>query len=106
MSVALEINDTLVESLAPVHLEVLNESHQHNVPDGSESHFKVVIVSELFAGLSLIQRHREMNKLLSTQLSGPVHALALHTYTAEEWAQRGGTVPASPPCRGGMKHQH
>lgn len=101
MSVAQIINDTLVDALAPVHLDVINESNNHNVPPNSETHFKVVIVSDQFADNSLVQRHRTINKLLADQLSGPVHALSLHTHTKSEWLDKGGVVPDSPPCRGG-----
>jgi len=101
MSVASEIHDTLVGEFSPVHLEVINESHQHNVPPGSESHFKVVIISDNFAGQALLSRHRSLNRSLATQLAGPVHALSLHAHTQDEWLAKGESVPASPPCRGG-----
>jgi len=101
ISVAQTINDILVDALAPVHLEVLNESNNHNVPANSETHFKLVVVSEAFAQESLVQRHRRINKLLSEQLAGPVHALSMHTHTEKEWLDKGGLVPESPPCRGG-----
>jgi len=100
-AVAQTINNILVDALSPVHLEVLNESDQHNVPANSETHFKVVVVSEAFATKSLVQRHRTVNKLLSEQLAGPVHALSMHTHTEKEWLAKGGLVPDSPPCRGG-----
>ncbi len=100
-TVAQMINDKLVDALAPVHLDIINESNNHNVPANSETHFKVVVVSDGFADQSLVQRHRSINKLLSDELTGPVHALSLHTHTAQEWADKGGVVPASPPCRGG-----
>ncbi len=101
MQVAQTIHDILVDALTPAHLDVINESHQHNVPANSETHFKVVIVSDQFENQGLVQRHRAVNKLLSEQLQGPVHALSLHTHTVNEWQDRGGVVPASPPCRGG-----
>jgi len=101
MSVANTINDILVDALAPVHLDILNESHQHNVPANAETHFKVIVVSSLFAEQTLVQRHRTVNKLLQAQLDGPVHALSLHTHTEPEWLEKGEMVPASPPCRGG-----
>lgn len=82
------------------HLEVVNESSQHNVPPGSESHFKVVIVSPQFEGKNLVQRHRLVYGLLSEELAGGVHALALHTYSEQDWQQQGG-APDSPDCRGG-----
>ena len=90
-------------ALNPSHLEVINESSNHNVPAGSETHFKVVMVSEQFEGLRLIQRHRLVNDLLHEALAGPIHALSLHLYTVEDWEKRFGSVPQSPPCRGGEK---
>jgi len=105
VSVATEINDIVVDALAPVRLDVIDESHRHNVPSGAESHFKLVIVSEAFAGEGLLARHRRVNRLLADQLSGPVHALGLHTHTPEEWRARGESVPPSPPCRGGAKRE-
>lgn len=101
MSVAQIINDTLVAALEPVHLDILNESNNHNVPANSETHFKVVIVSDQFADNTLVQRHRTINKLLADQLAGPIHALSIHTHTEAEWLKKGGAVPDSPPCLGG-----
>lgn len=101
MSVAELINDKVVDELTPIYLDVINESDNHNVPAGSESHFKLVIVSDAFDGKSLVQRHRQLNNLLADQLAGPIHALSLHTHTPDEWQKRGGAVPDSPPCRGG-----
>ncbi|KRP22380.1 MAG: hypothetical protein ABS22_08865 [SAR92 bacterium BACL16 MAG-120322-bin99] len=85
-------------------MDVTNESHMHSVPAGSESHFKVVLVSDSFAGKRLVQRHQLIYGLLAEQLAGPVHALALHTYTSEEWAEKNGNAPTSPNCLGGSKH--
>lgn len=101
MQVQSSIEARLVDQLAPDHLEVINESDGHNVPRGSETHFKVVIVSDHFEGERLVARHRRINHLLADQLAGPVHALALHTLTRAEWEQRYGAVPESPHCRGG-----
>ena len=105
MSIAAEINDTLVDALSPLRLDVIDESHRHNVPQGAESHFKLVIVSEAFEGQGLVARHRSINRLLADQLAGPVHALGLHTHTPAEWEARGEIVPPSPPCRGGVKRE-
>lgn len=44
--------ETKLQVLQPQFLEVINESHKHNVPVGSESHFKVTIVSSEFNGKS------------------------------------------------------
>jgi BolA protein len=97
--------DRIIEKLDAAfelaHLEVANESGNHNVPPGSETHFKVVLVSEAFSDQRLLNRHRSVNAVLAEELAGGVHALALHTYTPEEWRVRFGDVPMSPPCLGG-----
>lgn len=99
-----QILDRLRGGLEFSHLEVINESSGHNVPAGSETHFKVVAVSAAFAGLSAVKRHQAIYALLREPLSSGVHALALHTYTPDEWAMQG-AAPESPACRGGSKHE-
>ena len=100
MSVQNLIQSKIETALQPSVLEVENESHMHSGP-AAESHFRLVIVSEEFAGKNLLARHRSINKLLAEELSGGVHALAMHTFTAEEWTARGETATPSPACRGG-----
>ncbi|GIX30272.1 MAG: transcriptional regulator BolA [Porticoccaceae bacterium] len=97
---AARIEAKLRAAFAPRHLEIVDESHRHAVPPGAESHFRVVLVSAAFAGLSRIARHRAVYRCLAEELAGPVHALALHTFAPEEWA---GEAPPSPPCLGGDK---
>ena len=46
-----------------------------------------------------------VNEALADELAGPVHALAIHTYTPEEWRQRFGEAPMSPPCLGGKAQE-
>ena len=101
MSTQAIIERRITDSLKPMHLEVINESHMHNVPPGSESHFKVTVVSEEFEGKMLVSRHRMVNEVLTRELEGPIHALALHTMTPEEWFDAGGESPDSPKCLGG-----
>jgi BolA protein len=103
MSVQQRIEQKLDAGLKPLHLEVVNESGMHNVPAGSESHFKVVVVADDFDSKRLLNRHRIVNELLAEELAGPVHALAIHAMTPEEWFQRGGRATESPPCLGGGK---
>jgi stress-induced morphogen len=97
------IHDRLVQAFVPSVLEVINESGNHSVPVGSETHFKVVIVSESFAGQTLVARHRSVNQALAQQLATGVHALSIQALTPAQWSERGGVVPASPPCLGGSK---
>lgn len=87
-------------SLQPVHLELLNESHMHAGPR-TDSHFKLIAVAPAFAGLNKVKRHQLVYRLLAEELAGPVHALALHLYTPEEWETQ--AVPASPLCAGSNK---
>lgn len=96
-----EIEKRLAQAFELDHLEVINESHRHNVPSNSETHFKLVMVSEEFAELSRIKRHRAVNSLLQDLLAGSVHAMAIHPYTTTEWRKRFGAAPLSPPCFGG-----
>lgn len=84
-------------------MDLTNESHMHNVPANSETHFKLVLVSEDFAGRRPVQRHQAVYKVLEAEMQNGVHALALHLYTPEEWAQKAG-APDSPQCLGGGKH--
>ncbi len=107
MSIQDNITQKLQSAFTPEHLEVVNESHMHNVPTGSESHFKVTIVCDEFNDKMLISRHRLVNKVLAEELQkerdeGGIHALALHTMTMEEWFKKGKS-PDSPQCLGGGK---
>lgn len=87
----------LEQQLTPVWLELLNESSKHRVPDGSESHFKLTLVSSQFTGLSRIERHRLVNQLFNTERETGLHALSLHLYSPEEWAKHP-APPPTPPC--------
>jgi BolA-like protein 1 len=91
-----------LQKLNPKHLEVVNESYMHNVPKGSESHFKVLVVSEEFKGLQLIKRHRMVNGLVKEALQEDfVHALSIEAKAPEEFKE-GYTLDPSPSCRGGF----
>lgn len=96
MSMHQRIEQTLA-LLQPSHLQVLDESHMHS--RGTQTHYKAVVVSERFAGLNSVKRHQLVYGTLG-ELMGEFHALALHTYTPQEWEQTG-SAPASPACAGG-----
>lgn len=104
MTVAQTIERKVLDAVTPAHLEVINESHMHNVPPGSESHFKLVIVADAFDGLRAVARHQLINATLKDELKGSVHALSMETLTPAEWTARGGKIMASPSCRGGSKN--
>nr|XP_020653842.1 bolA-like protein 1 [Pogona vitticeps] len=97
------IRAKLQAALAPVHLEVIDDSHMHAVPRGSETHFRVVVASRRFEGLSLIHRHRLVNDILQEELAGPVHALSIQAKTPQQW-EKNPKVIQPPACLGGSKH--
>jgi stress-induced morphogen len=98
------IQEKLSHALTPEHLEVENESRKHNVPPGSETHFKVLIVSAAFEGLGLVDRHRKVNEILAAELKrGGLHALTMKTLTPSQWSEQAGASFQSPPCLGGSK---
>lgn len=51
---------------------------------GTADHWKATIVSQAFAGKSLMQRHRMINAALAEELEGPIHALTLDVRTPDE----------------------
>jgi BolA protein len=96
MTVQEIITQKIAESLTPVHM--------HNVPPGSESHFKLVIVTDAFDGLPRVQRHQRVNGILEQEFKDGMHALSMQTMTPQEWTAKGHTVMESPACLGGGKH--
>tara|TARA_B100001758_G_scaffold149873_1_gene129147 strand:+ start:224 stop:526 length:303 start_codon:yes stop_codon:yes gene_type:complete len=97
MNVEKKIEHTLRDNFQLSHLEVINESHMHSGPN-TETHFKVVLVSEEFKDVKLVQRHRKINELLKYELENGVHALSLHLFTMDEWKEKDEYVKDSPPC--------
>lgn len=102
MTRAQRLQTVLQQRFEPSVLQVENESHQHGGP-GTETHYKVTLVSDVFEGLRPVARHQRVYALMQEEMAQGLHALALHTYTPAEWAVIG-EAPASPACRGGSKH--
>lgn len=102
MTLKTQIEQKLQTAFGPLVLDVTNESHMHGVPAGSESHFKIVVVSALFEGQMLLKRHRAVNEVLAQEIS-QTRAIALHTFTAAEWEKRQTENLRSPGCVGGSK---
>jgi BolA protein len=88
VSAEARLKEKLMIALRPVRLDVINESEMHaghrSSPGTGESHFRVLIVSEAFAGKSRVERHRMVNEALDGEIGGRVHALALATYAPGE----------------------
>jgi len=85
--VAERITEKLTQAFAPAELSVTDESHLHAGHAGArpegETHFRVRVVSQAFAGKTPVQRHRMINEVLADELAGPVHALAIAAATPE-----------------------
>lgn len=87
-TMAERITARLEAALAPIDLAVIDESQQHHGHggwrEGGETHFRVRIVSEAFAGKSRIDRHRLVNAALAAELAERVHALAIEAKAPAE----------------------
>lgn len=102
------IKDLITKTFKPSYLELINESYQHSVAPGSETHFKLIVVSDEFKGKSTIQTHQAIYKLLNSEMGekrdNKLHALTIYAKTPEEWEKSSkNTIPKSPPCMGGDK---
>lgn len=91
-----KIIDSLNENFKLASLKIVNESFMHNVPEGSESHFKIVIVSDNFIKKSLIQRHKEIYKALG-EVMNDIHALSIHAFDNKEF-ELNPMILDSPQC--------
>ena len=88
MSAEQSMREKLMLGLNPTRLDIINESELHaghrSSPGTGESHYRILVVSEAFAGRSRVERHRLVNELLADELAGRIHALALKTYAPGE----------------------
>ena len=88
VSVEAAMREKLIVALEPTRLDIINESELHaghrNSPGTGESHFKLLIVSKMFAGKSRVERHRLVNAVLAEEVGKRVHALALNAYAPGE----------------------
>jgi len=88
MRVAETIEKKLTDAFSPKHLDIEDQSHLHaghaGAREGGQSHFKVEIVADDFAGKSRLERQRMIYAVLAEELEGPVHALTLSARTPSE----------------------
>jgi BolA protein len=82
------IRQKLEAALKPVRLEIVDDSAKHAGHAGhnprGETHFKLTIVSDAFAGLNRVARHRLVYDALAEEIKERVHALTLATMTTDE----------------------
>jgi len=88
---AARLQSKLEAALLPTSLIVEDESHKHaghaGAREGGETHFRIRIVSQSFAGLSRVERQRRVYAAVSEELAERVHALSLVTLTPDEVAR-------------------
>jgi BolA protein len=88
MSVADEIRRKLVDAFRPLEIDVEDESAHHaghaGARPGGETHFRVRVVSPVFAGMSRVARQRKIYEILSEELRAQVHALSIEARTPDE----------------------
>ncbi|KTD40978.1 BolA family protein [Legionella parisiensis] len=99
------IEKLVSQELVPFYLNVEDESANHHVPEGAQTHFKITVVSSRFIDLSRIARHRLLNQLLKEEFELGLHALSMHLFTPEEWGDRSKIVLQSPICKGGFNKE-
>ena len=84
------IERILTERFRPLRLRLRDDSANHVGHAGATSgggHYKVLIVSELFEGRSLLERHRMVNEALSDLFGGAIHALSIETLAPSQWRE-------------------
>ena len=97
-----KIEEKLKAQISSLYVEVINESPNHNVPDGAESHFKVIVVSNDFENMRPVQRHQLIYKALNEEMK-LIHAIAIHPFTKTEWDKNNKSSSDSPDCLGGSE---
>ena len=98
------LQSRLTLALSPTFLIIEDESHRHSRVE-SESHFKVLVVSDSFDGVSTIERHRLVNRVVADEGSMPCHALSIKAMTPAQFEAKPDSVAGfqTPPCLGGEK---
>ena len=105
MSLQSVIESKLMEEFTPERLRLDNDSKRHAGP-ATDSHYRVIVVSDAFEGLGLVKRQRLVYACLKDELAGPVHALQMKCLTPAEYDAADGEVTLkAPPCGGGHRHK-
>ncbi len=91
-----QITEIINDKLSPSVLNIVNESFMHNVPTGSESHFKLIVVSDAFKDLSNVKRHQLVYRSLD-KIMDEIHALSIHAFDENEYNENP-VVIDSPNC--------
>jgi len=100
MSIEKSMREKVEKTFSPTHLELENESKNHH-RGGRETHFKLLVVSALFEGLSRVERQRQVQLLFDQERAQGLHALTLRLLTPDEWEKNKDRLSfQSPKCAG------
>jgi BolA protein len=91
-----EIEARLRTALGATHVAVEDESRFHAGHGATGGHYRAVVVSERFAGLSRVAAQRLVFDALGDWMEGPIHAFAVRTFTHEQW-RAAGAAGEGPP---------
>ena len=91
-----QIIEIINDKLSPSVLNIINESFMHNVPTGSESHFKLIVVSDEFKDLTNVKRHQLIYRTLN-EIMDEIHALSIYAFDEKEY-NANPVVIDSPNC--------
>lgn len=97
---AQKLLESVLLPLKVSHHQLDNDSHKHS-GSATDSHYNLVLVSQQFEGLGLVKRHQQVYALVGDLMNSPIHALALHCYTPDQWQARQAKMPVTAPCMGG-----
>jgi BolA protein len=93
MAIELLIEEKLINAFSPLHIDITKEKLLFDFPNPEQFHFNVVMISTIFEGLRIKQRHKAINSILAKELIENISVLTLHTYTEKEWLYRFSSLP-------------
>lgn len=100
---------TLIEKFNPIKLEIINDSNKHSVREGSETHFRVYIVSENFKNKTKVHTHQEIYKLFTNEMGekhlNKLHSISIYSYTPEEYEKNQTSLENKIPPVCASKHK-
>lgn len=95
MKIQTSIAKKIMTELNPLHMDLANESSRHSRDPQGETHFKLLVVSERFQGMGMVERHRLVMSFFDDERAQGLHALTLKTMTKAEWEKAGASTGAT-----------
>jgi len=93
MAIELIIEEKLIDVFSPLHIDITKEKLPFSLLNSEQFHFNIVLISTLFEGVKIKQRHKAIYSILANELTEKISMLTLHTYTKKEWLYRYSSLP-------------